>query len=117
MRHKFGENFYDFKKSNCRIREFIFTIDLNLTKYDDDNINSELSDQNFFSDNIEEKIFNYWNKCKTLLGRISTVLLPIGTEFKNQTHANYPMACILLETKLSKFRENFDDMVWKEIYY
>ena len=112
IRKKYGENFYDFKKSNCRIREFIFTIDLNMAKSQD---SSDIkSENNNSKEEINDKIFDYWNRCKTLIGRITTVLLPIGAE---RSRKETPMAGILLETKLSKYRENFDDLVWKELYH
>jgi hypothetical protein len=114
IRHKFGENFYDFKKSDCRVREFVFTIDLNLLKTKDSGLCEESKD-NLTNDNLDEKIFSYWSKFKTLLGRISTVLLPLE-EGKLKREETQPVGCILLETKLSKFRENFDEMVWKELF-
>jgi hypothetical protein len=114
IRHKFGENFYDFKKSDCRIREFVFTIDLDLLK-SGESWSLDKSNQNITQDNLDDKIFSYWNKCKTLIGRISTILLPVeGSDFKRDE--TQPVGCILLETKLSKFRENFDDLVWKELF-
>ncbi len=114
IRKKFGENFYDFKKSNCRIREFVFTIDLNLAKSEDDSSDTKTR-SNVTNEEINHKIFDNWNKSKTLTGRISTVLLPIVSE-QIGDHMQ-PIAGILLETKLSKYRENFDDLVWKEIFY
>jgi len=120
IRKKFGENFYDFKKTNCRIREFVFTIDLNLAKSED--FSDKIEKINIPKEDIKDKIFDYWNKCKTLTGRISTVLLPFFTEqirnfgdIRDIHDQTQPIAGILLETKLSKYRENFDDLVWKEI--
>jgi len=114
IRHKFGENFYDFKKSDCRVREFVFTIDLNLLNTKDSELDEESKDV-LTNENLDEKIFSYWGKSKTLIGRISTVLLPleVGKLKKQETQ---PVGCILLETKLSKFRENFDELVWKELF-
>jgi hypothetical protein len=107
IRRKFDQ-LYDYKNVDCRLREFIFTIDLrNLrkspTEYEHKN---ELIGASAFN----KKILEIFNNSKTLHGRISTILLP---STKKQ---DSPSACILLEFKLCKRRQNFDDFLWKQIF-
>lgn len=96
IRNKYGEQFYDFKRENCRIKTFTYSINV---------VKEEVLIQNK-SDNFFSKLFNNLNNAKTLVSRASTVLLQNYDD-------NKPFACILLETKFSRFRQNFDYFHWK----
>jgi hypothetical protein len=102
IRKEQGENFYDFKNVNKRNIVLKYTI----------NVNNGESQVNYFTPNcveeiIKTKCINYCNSVKTLTSRVSTILL------QGNKPENKPIACILLETKLAKVRQNFDDIEWK----
>ena len=102
------DQLYDYKNVDCRLREFIFTIDLrNLRK---SSTEFELRNEPMGASTFNKKIIEIFNNSKTLHGRISTILLP--STKKQET----PSACILLEFKLCKRRQNFDDFLWKQIF-
>jgi hypothetical protein len=107
IRKTYGANFYDFKIPKSRMREFIFTIDIN--KFTEEKSERDATEKVFSKENMNEYIFELLNRTKTLIGRISSVLIHLEGEDKD------PTPCVLLEVKLSKKRENFDDFVWKEI--
>jgi hypothetical protein len=118
IKEKYGDNFYDFKKTDCRIREFVYTIDLqalkNISVYScnstNNNNNNSGNTNNDYFEKLNKEIFDYMNSTKTLLARVSTIVLP------NSKNEKKPTAYILLETKLSKMRQNFDDIIWKKLF-
>lgn len=96
IRNKFGDSFYDFKKESSRIVNFSYSI--NILK--EDKLMTASTDH-FFS-----KLFNNLNNTKTLTSRASTILIQSKED-------NKPYPCILLETKLASFRQNFDFFYWR----
>lgn len=97
IRSKYGNKFFDFKDEQCRIREFTYSITLQDTK-------ESLCDKtNYISD-----VFKTLNLTKTLISRASAVLVQNINENKSN-------ACILLETKISRFRQNFDFFHWQKL--
>ena len=92
LKKKYKDHFFDFKDENNRLRVFTYTID---------------GDKNKEQENKKkgEKLFEDLSKIKTLVSRASPVLL-------NGQGSTY-IACILLETKFSLTRQNFDFFYWK----
>ncbi len=109
IRKNLGNNFYDYKKVDCRIRELVFTIDLRKVKR---HFNAAVRNSNETRNNLDftDKIVEILNNSKTLHARISTILLPSSKK------EDAPAACILLELRIAKRRQNFDDFLWKQIF-
>jgi len=110
MRKNFGNSVYDYKKSDCRIREMVFTIDLRSVRNDSQSQNNKNLNESKTRFDFNNKIMNILNNSKTLVGRFSTILLPTTRA------GDEPVACILLELKLCRRRQNFDDFLWKQIF-
>jgi hypothetical protein len=108
LRNNFKDNFYDYKKAECRIRELIFTIDVRCLKTNSQGNKKE--NESSRSLNFKDKIIQILNNSKTLIGRFSTILSPSTKKDNN------PASSILLELKLSKRRQNFDDFLWIEVF-
>ena len=91
LKKKYGDKFFDFKDENNRIRVFTYTIE---KKFES-------------KEKILDNFFEVLNSNKTLVSRASAVLLQnygdIGTN-----------PCILLETKYSILRQNYDYFLWKK---
>jgi hypothetical protein len=97
IREKYKNKFFDFRNEECRIR--VFTYSIYLKKPEElFNLNNN---ENYF-----DKLFNNLNNTKTLVSRASAVLLQ---SYEN----NKSNAAILLETKLSPFRQNYDYYHWR----
>ena len=92
LKKKYKDNFFDYKDENNRIRVFTYTINGNKNKEQENNKKGE-------------KLFDDLCNIKTLVSRASPVLLKIKEGFY--------IACILLETKFSLIRQNFDFFYWK----
>ena len=88
LKKKYNNQFFDFKDQNNRLRIFTYTIDGPKNK-----------------EKKGEKLFEDLSKIKTLVSRATPVLL-------NGQGGTY-IACILLETKFSLYRQNFDFFFWK----
>ena len=88
LKKKYKNQFFDFKDQNNRLRIFTYTIDGPKSK-----------------EKKGEKLFEDLSKIKTLVSRATPVLL-------NSQGGTY-IACILLETKFSLYRQNFDFFFWK----
>ena len=88
LKKKYKNQFFDFKDQNNRLRIFTYTIDGPKNK-----------------EKKGEKLFEDLSKIKTLVSRATPVLL-------NGQGGTY-IACILLETKFSLYRQNFDFFFWK----
>ncbi len=110
IRKNYGNNFYDYKKVDCRIREMVFTIDLRYLRNDSNSCYNKKDDESKIGLDFNNRIIDILNNSKTLLGRLSTILLP------STKKGDEPVACILLEVKLSKRRQNFDDFLWKQLF-
>lgn len=108
IRKNLGNNFYDYKKVDCRIRELVFTIDLRELRNKNLEGNNERESKSVL--NFDERIVKILNNSKTLIGRFSTILLP------STKKDDVPSACILLEVRLSRRRQNFDDFLWKQVF-
>jgi hypothetical protein len=93
IRNKY-DKFFDFQEN--RVRVFTYSI----------NIKNEESLLDEKVNNIFSKLFNILNNNKTLVSRASVVLLQNYEDNKSN-------ACVLLETKLSPFRQNFDYFHWR----
>ena len=92
IKKRFKDHFFDFKDNNNRLRIFTYTID--------GGKNCELENKK-----KGEKLFDDLSKIKTLVSRATPVLL----NGRGETY----IACIFLETKFSKHRQNFDYFYWK----
>jgi hypothetical protein len=92
LKKKYKDKFFDFQDENNRMRVFTYTIDLGKNKEKE-------------SIKRQEKLYEDLNKIKTLVSRATPVLLT------GQSGAF--IACILLETKISFYRQNFDFFYWK----
>ena len=92
IKKRFKDHFFDFKDNNNRLRIFTYTIDGG-KNYDQENKKKG------------EKLFDDLSKIKTLVSRATPVLL----NGRGETY----IACIFLETKFSKHRQNFDYFYWK----
>ena len=103
IRNKYEDKFFDFKNENCRIRVFTYSIAIN--QADNDFINDPENSIN--NPKCLQNLFDNFNSTKTLVSRASAVLL----QNYGDNHSN---ACILLETKLSPYRQNFDYFHWKK---
>ena len=92
IKKRFKDHFFDFKDNNNRLRIFTYTID---------------GGKNFDQENKKkgEKLFDDLSKIKTLVSRATPVLL----NGRGETY----IACLFLETKYSKHRQNFDYFYWK----
>lgn len=88
LKKKYKNQFFDFKDQNNRLRIFTYTIDGPKSK-----------------EKKGEKLFEDLSKIKTLVSRATPVLL-------NSQGGTF-VACILLETKFSLYRQNFDFFFWK----
>lgn len=97
LKIKYKDKFFDFKNDQCNIRSFTYSINLNKDQKQYDNIEGKYLKQ----------LFCTLNGNKTLVSRASAVLL------KNYG-VNRSISCILLETKISPFRQNFDYFLWKK---
>lgn len=95
IRNKYGNKFFDFKDEQCRIREFTYSISL------------KENQEPFEKENFMANMFETFNSTKTLISRASAVLVQNIDENKSN-------ACILLETKISPFRQNFDYFHWQK---
>lgn len=96
IKNKYQDKFFDFKDDDCRMRVFTYSIAINKEEKDGENEESSL-----------KQLFNSLNRNKTLVSRASSVLLQnFGVSRSN--------ACILLETKMSRYRQNFDYFQWKK---
>ena len=92
LKKKYKDKFFDFQDENNRMRVFTYTID-----------NGKIKEKETIK--RQEKLYEELNKIKTLISRATPVLL----SGQNDTF----IACILLETKISFFRQNFDFFYWK----
>ena len=92
LKKRYKDHFFDYKDDNNRLRVFTYTID---------------GGKNNEQENKKkgEKLFDDLSKIKTLVSRATPVLL----NGKGETYS----ACIFLETKFSKYRQNFDYFYWK----
>ena len=103
IRNKYEDKFFDFKNENSRIRVFTYSISLNKEEPD------LLKEPDSMSNNAKclQNLFDNFNSTKTLVSRASAVLL-------QNFEGNQSNSCILLETKLSPYRQNFDYFHWKK---
>ena len=92
LKKKYKDKFFDFQDENNRMRIFTYTIDGGKMKEKE-------------SIKRQEKLYEELNKIKTLVSRATPVLLT-GQE-------GTFIACVLLETKFSLYRQNFDFFYWK----
>ncbi len=93
LKKKYQDKFFDFKDEKSRIRIFTYTI-----------FQDSINEKEIVKEKCLKKLFELLNSCKTLVSRASSVLLQNFSE---------PNACILLETKFSPYRQNFDYYHWK----
>ena len=93
LKKKYQDKFFDFKDEKCRIRIFTYTI-----------FQDSINEKEIVTEKCLKKLFELLNSSKTLVSRASSVLL------QNFSESN---ACILLETKFSPYRQNFDYYHWK----
>ena len=91
LKKKYGDKFFDFKDENNRIRVFTYTIE---KKFES-------------KEKILDNFFEVLNSNKTLVSRASAVLLQNYGD-------NGTNPCILLETKYSILRQNYDYFLWKK---
>ena len=91
LKKKYGDKFFDFKDENNRIRVFTYTIEKNFES----------------KEKILDNFFEVLNSNKTLVSRASAVLLQNYGD-------NGTNPCILLETKYSILRQNYDYFLWKK---
>jgi hypothetical protein len=91
LKKKYGDKFFDFKDENNRIRIFTYTIEKNFES----------------KEKILDNFFEVLNSNKTLVSRASAVLLQNYGD-------NGTNPCILLETKYSILRQNYDYFLWKK---
>ena len=92
LKKKYKDKFFDFQDENNRMRIFTYTIDGGKIKEKE-------------SIKRQEKLYEELNKIKTLVSRATPVLLTgQGGTF---------IASVLLETKFSFYRQNFDFFYWK----
>ena len=92
LKKKYKDKFFDFQDENNRMRIFTYTID-----------GGKIKEKEAIK--RKEKLYEELNKIKTLVSRATPVLLT------GQSGAF--IACILLETKISFYRQNFDFFYWK----
>ena len=92
LKKKYKDKFFDFQDENNRMRIFTYTID-----------NGKIKEKE--SIKLSEKLYEELNKIKTLVSRATPVLL-------TGQNGSF-VACILLETKISFYRQNFDFFYWK----
>ena len=93
LKKKYQDKFFDFKDEKSRIRIFTYTI-----------FQDSINEKEIVKEKCLKKLFELLNSCKTLVSRASSVLLQnFGDSY----------ACIMLETKFSPFRQNFDYYHWK----
>ena len=93
LKKMYKEKFFDFKDEKCRIRIFTYSI-----------CQENINEKEICKEKCLKKLFELLNSTKTLVSRASSVLL------QNFGESN---ACILLETKFSPYRQNFDYYHWK----
>ena len=93
LKKKYQDKFFDFKDEKSRIRIFTYTI-----------FQDSINEKEIVKEKCLKKLFELLNSTKTLVSRASSVLL------QNFGESN---ACILLETKFSPYRQNFDYYHWK----
>jgi hypothetical protein len=91
LKKKYNNKFFDFKDEDNRIRVFTYTIE---KKFE-------------IKEKILDNFFEVLNSNKTLVSRASAVLL----QNYGDTGTN---PCILLETKYSSLRQNYDYFLWKK---
>ena len=92
LKKKYKDKFFDFQDENNRMRIFTYSID-----------NGKIKEKE--SIKLSEKLYEELNKIKTLVSRATPVLL-------TGQNGSF-VACILLETKISFYRQNFDFFYWK----
>jgi hypothetical protein len=92
LKKKYNDKFFDFQDENNRIRVFTYTID-----------GGKIKEKEAIK--MQEKLYEELNKIKTLVSRATPVLL-------TAQNGSF-IACILLETKYSFYRQNFDFFYWK----
>ena len=92
LKKKYNDKFFDFQDENNRIRVFTYTID-----------GGKIKEKEAIK--RQEKLYEELNKIKTLVSRATPVLL-------TAQNGSF-IACILLETKYSFYRQNFDFFYWK----
>ena len=92
LKKKYNDKFFDFQDENNRIRVFTYTID-----------GGKIKEKEAIK--MQEKLYEELNKIKTLVSRATPVLL-------TAQNGSF-IACILLETKYSIYRQNFDFFYWK----
>lgn len=85
-----------------KIKVFTYTI-----KLDKKQKVEEFLKNNFDDEDIKILFITYINSLKTLVSRVSTIITQNSKDDKSEAEA-----CILLETKHAKFRQNFDDMAF-----
>ena len=103
IHNKYGDKFFDFKEESSRIRVFTYTINLSDVHSHEDG--TQIENKN---NKCLQHLYENFNSTKTLVSRASAVLL------QNFGDNNKSNACILLETKLSRYRQNFDYFHWKK---
>ena len=110
IKKEFGDDFYDFKSQENKIQVFNFTININYLK----------TSGNMFeldTEIVDKKMLDYLNSFKTFTARISSIMLENTKETSISQELNSvttPICCVLLEVKISKIRQNFDEFVWRE---
>ena len=97
LKQRFGDNLFDFTKEDMQVFVFKYTII------------DRAKEEKLIKDKNLNNLFETLNSYKTLISRASVVLL-------TQKNSDTYKPLILLETKISQIRQNFDYITWNKFF-